>query len=894
MKKKILSFVMALSVMINLIPMGVKADANPILKGEQYRPTCGSNYWSTSNLREWLNNNSAKVNYTCQAPTADKLGNNAYDQDDGFLSEFTSDEQNAIAVTKHRVFVSWDDQNVAVGGNIGTNYSVNSTKSLTFDMSDNLPTNWRNFNYKTDNDKVYLLNTYEAYLYLQKRGFSLSKQVTNAVSGKYNYSGSQDWYIQYPISVCGYDEEQFVNGNGTIQQSICNNLIGVVPTINVKPSYIFSDGRTASNLNIGDIVTFGRHLGEPIEWQVVNKQNGYPMLVSTKIVDMKVFDSPGDYSYEYSNYINFSSTDIDLTSEPYVSSDGSSDTTAPTIKVNNQNQLNTRQNDSFTLNLTASDDSGVKDIELPDGTITTNTNFNYIITQNGEYLFIARDVHGNYNYFIVPVGNINTPPQIDITSSANEWTNKNVSVNINASNNVGFTADTINQNYRDYTGSVWPNYTSYAGKKIEVSGNVEFVSADKPLDGISIAAGVAYRYAGMNGSEYSENPTWPWIWSIPLQTLKDNGKQHFDAIYTVPGNYFDDLQPWLTIPVNVGVYDYTIKWSNIQYKLLDNDDFAIKNITLPNGQTINQKSYTDTLTQDGDYVYSATATNGATASKTISVKIDKVPPTINITGAPTSYVNTDVLLTINASDDKSGVNYITLPNGQQAYSSSTTFNVRQSGNYTFSVTDNAGNTTSKTVNVLIDKNPPALSLTENTIGPADSVTILAGSSDSQSGVKSITRPDGTVVNGSSASYTVNQNGTYTFTATDNVGNISTQSITINNIKDIKINSVSSSAVDLGHLNPLNSNGLSSVILNINSNYGYNLYANTSSNKLSIKNDADSDYVNLSSSQTIEFGRNLSAGTSDQKIDLQLSSNNDWNLAPGIYSIPVTIIVRQNN
>ena len=896
MKKKILSFVMALSVIINLIPMGVKANNNLILQGATYRSTYGSNYWSTSNLREWLNSNSTKVKYTCQAPTSNKLGNNSYDQDPGFLSEFTADEQNAIAVTKHRVFVDGDDSSTAIGGNGQISYPVNATKSLIFDMSDNLTTNWQNFYYKTDNDKVYLLNMYEVYLYLQKRGYSLSKQVTNAISNKYNYNGLQGWYVQHPVSNVGFDNLYYIDANGGLEQdsySGCNPY-GVVPVINIKPSYVFTDGRTASNLNIGDTVTFGKHLGETIEWQVVNKENGYPMLVSTKIVDMKVFDAPGDYSYEYSNYINFQSEDIDLTSEPYASSDGSSDTTAPTVVVNNQDQLNTRQNGSFTLNLTVSDDSGIKDITLPDGRVITNTDFNYTVTSNGEYLFIVRDIHDNYRYFVVPVGNINMPPQININSSANGWTNSNVSVNISASNDVGFSTDSVIQNYRDWVSPCWANYTSYAGKRIEISGDVELVSADKPLDGVIATAGLAYRCAGMNGSEYVEYPTWDYIKQYSLDYLKNNGKQHFDTIYTVPGNYFSNLQPWTQLNVDANVYDYTVKWSNIKYTLLDNNDFAIKSITLPSGQTVNQTSYADTLTQDGNYTYSVTATNGAVATKTISVEIDKVPPTINITGVPSSYVNTDVPLAINANDDESGVNYITLPNGQQVHLSSTTFNVRQSGNYTFSVTDNAGNTTSKTVNVLIDKNPPTLSLTENTIGPADSVIISAGSSDSQSGVKSITRPDGTTVNGSFASYTVNQNGTYTFTATDNVGNISTQSITVSNIRELKINLVVPSTVNFGHLNPLMSNGTASVAFNISSNYNYDMYANISGSKVSVKNDADSNYTDLIPSQTIKFENNIQSGTSNQNIDLQFANDNDWSLAPGTYSIPVVVTAKQNN
>jgi hypothetical protein len=171
------------------------------------------------------------------------------------------------------------------------------------------------------------------------------------------------------------------------------------------------------------------------------------------------------------------------------------------------------------------------------------------------------------------------------------------------------------------------------------------------------------------------------------------------VIYTIPSNYFQDLQPWtqIDIPFNLqGVY--TIKWTNVHYELLDNSDFAIKEIILPNDQIVYQNSYTDTLTKEGQYTYTVIDNHGATTQKTITVLIDKVPPTLNISGIPSTLTNL-ITLTISASDDRSGVAYITLPNGSTTTSTSTTFNIRANGSYTFKVTDNAGNITTQTVTI---------------------------------------------------------------------------------------------------------------------------------------------------------------------------------------------------
>lgn len=81
-----------------------------------------------------------------------------------------------------------------------------------------------------------------------------------------------------------------------------------------------------------------------------------------------------------------------------------------------------------------------------------------------------------------------------------------------------------------------------------------------------------------------------------------------------------------------------------------------------------------------------------------------------------------------------------------------------------------------------DTTPPAgsynLSTTAWTTG---NVTINVTAADSQSGVKSITEPDGTTVAGPTCSYKVSGNGTYNFVLTDNAGNTCTYPVTVANI-----------------------------------------------------------------------------------------------------------------
>lgn len=163
------------------------------------------------------------------------------------------------------------------------------------------------------------------------------------------------------------------------------------------------------------------------------------------------------------------------------------------------------------------------------------------------------------------------------------------------------------------------------------------------------------------------------------------------------------------------------------------------------------------------------------------VVIDRTAPTISVTGNPTTWTNANVTLTVAGADIN--FDHITLPDSTTTTLTSKTYTVSANGTYVFKVTDKAGNATTQSVVVnKIDKTLSTLGLSANTTAPTNgNVTITANSSDSSSGVLNITKPDGTIVAGSSATYVVSANGTYSFKSKDNTGNEVTQSITISNI-----------------------------------------------------------------------------------------------------------------
>lgn len=81
-----------------------------------------------------------------------------------------------------------------------------------------------------------------------------------------------------------------------------------------------------------------------------------------------------------------------------------------------------------------------------------------------------------------------------------------------------------------------------------------------------------------------------------------------------------------------------------------------------------------------------------------------------------------------------------------------------------------------------DTTPPDGSASISPSGvTSGNVTISVTATDNGSGVKSITLPSGSIVNGATASYIATNNGTYNFTLTDNDGNQKTFPVTVSNI-----------------------------------------------------------------------------------------------------------------
>lgn len=781
-------------------------DTNPYTKGSVGREIRGSGYWSSSNIREWLNSDKATVKYTNNPPSSEFMGSKAYDKEAGFLNQFTEEEKQAIAISERRIWVNMGADEIAAEqkGEGLPHANIYAPGYLT-----NYPKfafNYKNYANKKDNDKVFLLTPFEAYWYLNQRGFPYKRELTKEAKDKHNVNyTSIEWWLQGNTLWQDWDNIYLANTSNQIYYTDAWEDKGIVPAINIKPNYTFKDGRLASNLKIGEEVVFGTYLNAPITWQVINiSDSGYPMLLSKYILDLKRYDAPGDQSKQFSEYVKFDVPDISLYDDvQYKPTNGGSDVSLPVVTITNIDELNKRQNGQFTLNFTVSDDgSGIKYVKLPDGTITSDTNLSYTFKKNSSYLIGVMDNSGNYLDYMIPVSNINEEPVVLIKPSTESWTNQNVVVDISASNDVKYSGKLRLNNTTEWGSPLFPNYVSYSGARFRVKGVVKLTYCAE--EGRNLRLGIGYSYRGKKLSPYTHELYGSWRRVLDIyydDFVRNNGTVPFDFEFEVPEDYSQNLQGWIHTGLNQSLGKVVeFEFVDLEYSLVDKGDFEITGIKLPNGNTINNKtSYQDTLSTEGvnKYIYTVIDNRGKETSRGITAKIDKTKPAVEVDGLSDVITNQNVTLNFHASDALSGIKQIVTPKATHNFDGSKnvdfTYIAEANGVIPIRVVDLAGNETTLNINITnIDKDKPSISATgiqeDNWTKGWTDVNLYA--SDSHSGVNKIEyRLSGATQKGWSVysdKITITNSGLtqIDFRATDNVGNVSdiiSRNIKIDNI-----------------------------------------------------------------------------------------------------------------
>ena len=117
------------------------------------------------------------------------------------------------------------------------------------------------------------------------------------------------------------------------------------------------------------------------------------------------------------------------------------------------------------------------------------------------------------------------------------------------------------------------------------------------------------------------------------------------------------------------------------------------------------------------------------------------------------------------------------------------FEISENGTYVIESEDFSGNITSKSITVSnIDKNAPTIDVSGVPTKWVNSATLTVSAADDLSGITQIILPNGSAISGNSANYVVKENGNYTFRARDAAGNETVKTVNVslidNTINDI--------------------------------------------------------------------------------------------------------------
>ena len=288
-----------------------------------------------------------------------------------------------------------------------------------------------------------------------------------------------------------------------------------------------------------------------------------------------------------------------------------------------------------------------------------------------------------------------------------------------------------------------------------------------------------------------------------IRTFFENGSCEVEYKYGNYGNYKTNkitvAVDWINETVRPQIESLvanTTKWTNsdVVLTVTANDGNSGHNLTYSwdEGKTYGTDT-TKTVTTNGTYYVYVKNSIGSVLGQSIVIgNIDKDAPYIwNIEKSTESLTKEDIQITVSANEsgsqsEMSGLADSAYSLDKTNWSNSNVLTITANGTYTVYVRDNAGNIAQQDITINnIDKTGPTIQLTANTTEWTNgSVKLTVSATDNEGGAGLSSSPyswDAQQTWGTTTTRYVSSNGEYTVSAKDRLGNISTQSITVNNI-----------------------------------------------------------------------------------------------------------------
>lgn len=372
-------------------------------------------------------------------------------------------------------------------------------------------------------------------------------------------------------------------------------------------------------------------------------------------------------------------------------------------------------------------------------------------------------------------------------------------------------------------------------------------------------------------------------------TATDKAGNSSTATFTVK---IDKTAPSETSITNImSVYGWTNEDVTIKPTVKDSGSgiksFVLKDSSgtiLESGTT--SLEYTFTTEGSNEYILRITDNAGHIFNYNITVKIDKTIPTISNISSVYGWTNENVTIKPTSSDNLSGIASLVLTNSSGTEITSGTesleytFSTEGSDSYILSATDMAGNITTTTFTVKIDKTVPTSQITaSNTQWTNNVITINGSGTDTLSGMKYVYIEKKTAsgwvqvsksqLNGNSVAITYNENGATEFRvySEDVAGNKSGYSTVTVKHDDIKPTITvtqsntgwSNAAIAITTNVSDTLSGISKIYvekLNDNGNWVY-IYESTTANPSTYTFSSDTDGINSYRIYSVDIANNTS-------------------------------------
>lgn len=326
------------------------------------------------------------------------------------------------------------------------------------------------------------------------------------------------------------------------------------------------------------------------------------------------------------------------------------DTTPPTGSVSKSTTAWT--NGNVTLSLTCTDSgSGVQKVRFEQEGWVIGSSLSKTVTANGEYRFEIMDYDGNTAIIKTTVSNIDKaiPNAPTITKKPNvEWSNQETTISFSGGTNI--ISGVKQYQYSFDSGKTWEVCPSGKSISIAEEGIYNLVAR-----AVSNSGNISTNSASLSVKIDQTNPTFT-VTGMPTQwvqsaTITVDPQDEDSGVDTVKVTDPKGKEYSLTAPYNLEIF------------------------------------------HSGDFIFEVTDRAGNTKTEKKNIQwVDSEAPEISYWIRPGANRGSMEIVITAADVGTSGLDYVTLPDGKKAHQAQISYQVNKNGDYVFTATDHAKNT----------------------------------------------------------------------------------------------------------------------------------------------------------------------------------------------------------